>query len=157
MAFHALADYQNHVIGWLQWEQSSLGDGAVVRFPRIWMSSGECRLNVLHMAFGGDNWQGYAFPAQRGSKRLHLDRGSVSAALKELTGRLEIEDAKPHDFRRTGATFLTSERIGIPRFIVSRVLNQVSDRGGAAPVTAIYDCHEYLARNGNRSKHGQRC
>ena len=44
MAFHALADYQNHVIGWLQWEQSSLGDGAVVRFPRIWMSSGECRL-----------------------------------------------------------------------------------------------------------------
>ena len=46
MAFHALADYQNHVIGWLQWEQSSLGDGAVVRFPRIWMSSGECRLKV---------------------------------------------------------------------------------------------------------------
>ncbi len=46
MAFHALADYQNHVIGWLQWEQSSLGDGAVVRFPRIWMSSGECRLKA---------------------------------------------------------------------------------------------------------------
>ena len=35
MAFHALADYQNHVIGWLQWEQSSHGDGAVVRFPRF--------------------------------------------------------------------------------------------------------------------------
>ena len=47
MAFHALADYQNHVIGWLQWEQSSLGDGAVVRFPRIWMSSGECRVSLL--------------------------------------------------------------------------------------------------------------
>ena len=46
MAFHALADYQNHVIGWLQWEQSSLGDGAVVRFPRIWMSSGECRFSL---------------------------------------------------------------------------------------------------------------
>ena len=37
---------KNHVIGWLQWEQSSLGDGAVVRFPRIWMSSGECRIKV---------------------------------------------------------------------------------------------------------------
>ena len=47
MAFHALADYQTHVIGWLQWEQSSLGDGAVVRFPRIWMSSGECRFKGL--------------------------------------------------------------------------------------------------------------
>ena len=49
MAFHALADYQNHVIGWLQWEQSALGDGAVVRFPRIWMSSGECRPKALHL------------------------------------------------------------------------------------------------------------
>ena len=39
MAFHALADYQNHVIGWLQWEQSSLGDGAVVRHERcVWMA-----------------------------------------------------------------------------------------------------------------------
>ena len=27
MASHALADYQNHVIGWLQWEQSPLGVG----------------------------------------------------------------------------------------------------------------------------------
>ena len=36
---------------------------------------------------------------------------------------------RPHDFRRTGATNLTGERIGIPRFIVSRVLNQISDTG----------------------------
>ena len=27
MAFHALADYQTHVIGWLQWEQSPLEMG----------------------------------------------------------------------------------------------------------------------------------
>ena len=46
MAFHALADYQNHVIGWLQWEQSCLGDGAVVRFPRIWMSSGGMSVKI---------------------------------------------------------------------------------------------------------------
>ena len=45
MAFHALADYQNHVIGWLQRGYSSLGDGAVVRFPRSWMSSGKCRFS----------------------------------------------------------------------------------------------------------------
>ena len=36
------------------------------------------------------------------------------------------------------------ERIGIPRFIVSRVLNQISDTGGAAAVTAVYDWNEYL-------------
>ena len=51
----------------------------------------------------------------------------------------------PHDFRRTGASFLTGERIGIPRFIVSRVLNQAPDTGGAAAVTAVYDRNEYLS------------
>ena len=55
MACHALADYQNHVIGWLQWEQSSLGDGALVRFPRIWMSSGECRLKTVERVLHYDS------------------------------------------------------------------------------------------------------
>jgi hypothetical protein len=41
-------------------------------------------------------------------------------------------------------TNITSERIGIPRLIVSRVLNQISDTGGAAAVTGIYDRNEYL-------------
>ena len=58
---------------------------------------------------------------------------------------LAIADATPHDFRRTGSTNITGERIGIPRFIVSRVLNQISDTGGAAAVTAVYDRNEYLA------------
>ena len=57
MACHALADYQNHVIGWLQWEQSSLGDGALVRFPRIWMSSGECRLIPFAPCAWARHWQ----------------------------------------------------------------------------------------------------
>ena len=56
-----------------------------------------------------------------------------------------VSDATPHDFRRTGATAITGERIGIPRFIVSRVLNQMSDSGGAAAVTGVYDRNEYLS------------
>jgi hypothetical protein len=39
---------------------------------------------------------------------------------------------------------MTSERIGIQRFIVSRVLNHASDRGDAAAVTAVYDRNAYL-------------
>lgn len=39
---------------------------------------------------------------------------------------------------------LAGERIGIPRFIVSRVLNQISDTGGGAAVTGVYDRNEYL-------------
>ena len=33
--------------GWLQRGYSSLGGGTMVQFPRIWMSSGECRLEYL--------------------------------------------------------------------------------------------------------------
>ena len=58
---------------------------------------------------------------------------------------LGIVDATAHDFRRTGATNLTGERLRVPRFIVSRVLNQISDTGGAAAVTEVYDRNEYLA------------
>jgi integrase len=56
-------------------------------------------------------------------------------------GRLRIT---PHDLRRTGATAITSERIGMPRFIVSQVLNHTSDSGGTAAVTAVYDRNAYL-------------
>ena len=41
-------DYQNHAIGWLHRGYSSLGGGKVVRFPRIWMVYGECRIIFLY-------------------------------------------------------------------------------------------------------------
>ena len=47
MAFQARADRQNHAIGLLQRGYSSLGGGTVVRFPRIWMASGECPINGI--------------------------------------------------------------------------------------------------------------
>ena len=68
----------------------------------------------------------------------------MSKSLRRITKELGIEDATPHDFRRTGATNITSERIGMPRFIVSRVLHQLSDTGGAAAVTCLYDRNQYL-------------
>jgi integrase len=54
-----------------------------------------------------------------------------------------LANATPHDLRRTGATNLTSERIGVSRFVVSRLLNH-SDASSSS-VTAIYDRNEYLA------------
>ncbi|WP_158873953.1 tyrosine-type recombinase/integrase [Antarcticirhabdus aurantiaca] len=50
----------------------------------------------------------------------------------------------PHDLRRTGSTAITSERIAMPRFVVSQVLNHTSDSGGTAAVTAVYDRNAYL-------------
>ena len=78
MAFHALADYQNHVIGWLQWEQSSLGDGAVVRFPRIWMSSGERRFILVRVGFGN------ALVSRAGGKVERLRSGFSENAFSYL-------------------------------------------------------------------------
>jgi hypothetical protein len=65
--------------------------------------------------------------------------------MKSLTRSVGIDDATAHDFRRTGATNITGERIAIPRFIVSRVLNHISDTGDSAVVTGIYDRNAYLA------------
>ncbi len=47
MAFQTRTDLQNQAIGWLRKECRSLGGGTVVRFPRIWIASGECRIKSL--------------------------------------------------------------------------------------------------------------
>ena len=69
---------------------------------------------------------------------------AMSRAVTRMMATLQIDDATAHDFRRTGATNMTSERIGIPRFVVSRVIAHNSDNGGAAAVTAVYDVNDYL-------------
>lgn len=97
-------------------------------------------LNAAHR----EERAGFAFLARRGAKGERLRRDSISKSLRRLTKDLGIPDATPHDFRRIGATNITGERIGTPRFIVSRILNQVSDTGGAATVTGVYDRNEYL-------------
>ena len=39
---------------------------------------------------------------------------------------------------------MMSEKIGVPRFIVSQVLNHTSDTDGSAAVTNVYDRTSYL-------------
>lgn len=85
---------------------------------------------------------GYIFASPRNDGPI--TRHALSRAMKRLTQATGISNATVHDFRRTGSTNITSERIGRPRFIVSRVLNQISDTGGAAAVTGVYDRNEYL-------------
>lgn len=71
---------------------------------------------------------------------------SLSHAMAELTAALGIENATPHDLRRTGSTALTSERIGASPFIRSKVLGHTSDSGGGSAVSAAhYDANSYVA------------
>jgi integrase len=83
------------------------------------------------------------FPTVRGPTKA-IDADNLTRAFIELARAAKIADARLHDLRRTGATAMMSERIGISRFIVSCILNHASDKGDAAAVTAIYDRNAYL-------------
>jgi integrase len=84
------------------------------------------------------------FPTARGVPKA-IDAANLTRAFIAVARRAGISNARLHDLRRTGATAMTSERIGVQRFIVSRVLNHASDQGDAAAVTAVYDRNAYLA------------
>jgi integrase len=74
-----------------------------------------------------------------------FERRSFTRAMSRVVETTKISKATPHDFRRTGATNITSERIGIPRFIVSKLIAHGGDTGGAAVVTGKhYDVNDYL-------------
>lgn len=69
---------------------------------------------------------------------------ALTRSMARLVDALGIQPkARPHDFRRTGSTRMT-ERLGIQRFTVSKVLNHTLDRSGAAEVTQVYDLYDYL-------------
>ena len=83
------------------------------------------------------------FPSPRDpTKSVRPD--SVTHAMAGLCAILGIEDASPHDLRRTGSTAMTSERLGISPFIRSKVLGHAGDTGGGAAVSvAHYDANNY--------------
>lgn len=84
-------------------------------------------------------WQGFAFPAPRNAGAA-IGVGSLTQAMKWIVQAIKIERATVHDLRRTAATYLASERIGIAPHVVTAVLGHQQE--GAA-VTAIYNRHRY--------------
>lgn len=81
----------------------------------------------------------FLFPSPRGEGKRSIEEHALCTALRR---NLEhIEDAAPftpHDLRRTAASHMTS--IGIPRLVVSKILNHAEPG-----VTAVYDRHSYDA------------
>lgn len=105
----------------------------------------ETAISLINQARVLIDGETFVFESTRGSG-THMERRALSRAMSRTTMALGIENATAHDLRRTGATLLTSERIGIPRFVVSQVLGHSSDTGGAAAITGIhYDRYDYLA------------
>lgn len=89
------------------------------------------------------NGEGFVFPSPADPHR-HLDPHALTRAVKRMCARRGLAHGSPHDFRRTGATILASERYGFRRFIIGKVLGHTSIHEGAA-VTSVYDLYEYLA------------
>lgn len=87
----------------------------------------------------------FVFPNAR-HENAAVDPMSLSRALARLANTAGVTAASLHDLRRTGATALTSERLGVSPFIRSKVLGHSTDAGGGAAVSMIhYDTNEYLA------------
>jgi integrase len=70
---------------------------------------------------------------------------SMNHALACVCLALGIENATIHDFRRTGSTLMTSERLGISPFIRSKILGHLDTGGGATVSTIHYDANAYMA------------
>ncbi len=92
--------------------------------------------------FGREAPSGCVFPGRRETgKSMRPD--SVTHALADVALACGIEGITVHDLRRTGASAMASERLGLPPFIISKVLGHTADTGGAAAVTlthyAVYD------------------
>lgn len=77
----------------------------------------------------------WLFPSLR-SKNKPVIPTSASHALHNNIEHFGIDPFTPHDLRRTAASQMTS--MGIPRLVVSKILNHVE-----SGVTAIYDRHSY--------------
>jgi integrase len=84
------------------------------------------------------------FPSPRDrAKTMRPD--SITHAMVNMIAALGLPHASPHDLRRTGATALTSERIGVAPFVRSQVLAHRSDAGGGAVVSMThYDVNTYV-------------
>jgi len=77
----------------------------------------------------------FLFPAPR-NPRHPIGINYLSHSLRLKRDELGLEHFTPHDLRRTAASHMAS--MGIPRLVISKVLNHV-ERG----ITAVYDRHGY--------------
>jgi integrase len=84
-------------------------------------------------------------PRSRGQKSVHPD--ALTRAMAHLSKALDIPLTGPHDLRRTGTTVMSSERLReVSPFVVSQVLNHITDAGGGSATTRRhYNVHDYAS------------
>ena len=98
---------------------------------------------------GQDKAPDFVFPSPRTGDDPDDARAvtpdSVTRAMARLCKGLGLPLVSPHDLRRTGASAMASERLGIAPYVVSHVLGHSGDLGGAAAVTwRHYAQHDFM-------------
>lgn len=78
----------------------------------------------------------WVFPGPRNNGAAPVIDTSPDHALRKALPAMGLTEVVPHDLRRTAASHMTA--LGIPRLIVSKILNHVE-----RSVTAVYDRYEY--------------
>lgn len=80
------------------------------------------------------------FPSPRGVD-VPVGASALSHAMTHLVAALGLVDITLHDLRRTGATGMAA--LGVPPFIVSKVLAHKDGGGGAAVTARHYNLYAY--------------
>jgi integrase len=84
----------------------------------------------------------FVFPSPR-SNHAPIGAGALSHAMADLAAALGLRDATLHDLRRTGATGMAA--LGVPPFVVSKVLAHKDGGGGSAVTARHYNLYLYEA------------
>lgn len=93
---------------------------------------------------GHDHPSAFVFPA-RWDRDKALTPASLTRALRDVSKALFLPSLTPHDLRRTAASHMASERLGISPLVIGRILNHTSEKGGAAAVTlSTYALHDFM-------------
>ena len=86
----------------------------------------------------------FVFPSPRNEGQASIHPDALTRAMGHTMKALRLPLAGPHDLRRTGATIMASERLRITPFVVSQVLNHITDAGGGSATTRRhYNLHTY--------------
>lgn len=82
----------------------------------------------------------FVFPSPH-SNDAAIEAAALSHAMADLTAALDLDDVRLHDLRRTGATGIAA--LGVPPYIVSKVLAHKDGGGGAAITARHYNLYAY--------------
>ena len=99
---------------------------------RVWLSTPA--MSILKRRKEADGESPWVFPGRRKGQPI-VETKRVLESIRTASG---VKEWRGHDLRRTAASNMTG--MGIPRFIVGRVLNHAE-----SGVTAVYDRHSYDA------------